>query len=62
MARVEGCVRNVRGPSSRPLSRRAIPYKPKAKSGGAERESEGVIVLMTSAQQNAGRGKDPYGG
>ena len=62
VARVEGCVRNVRGPSSRPLSRRAIPYKPKVKSGGAERESEGVVVLMTSAQHNAGRGKDPCGG
>ena len=62
VARVEGCVRNVRGPSSRPLSRRAVPYKPKVKSGGVERESEGVVVLMTPVQQNAGRGKDPYGG
>ena len=61
-ARVEGCVRNVRGPSSRPLSRRGVPYKRKVKSGVAERESEGVVVLTTPAQQNAGRGKDPYGG
>jgi len=61
-ARVEGCVRNVRDPSSRPLSRRGVPYKRKVKSGVAERESEGVVVLMTPVQQNAGRGKDPYGG
>jgi len=61
-ARVEGWVRNVRGPSSRLLSQRAVPYRPKVKSGGAERESEGVVVLQTPAQQNAGRGKDPCGG
>ena len=62
VARVEGCVRNVRGPSLQPLSRRAVPYKPKAKSGGVERESEGVVVLSRPVQQNAGRGKDPCGG
>ena len=62
MARVEGCVRNVRGPSSRPSSRQDVPYKRKVKSGVAERESEGVVVLMTPVQHNAGRGKDPYGG
>jgi hypothetical protein len=59
---VEGCVRNVRDPSLRPLSRQGVPYKRKVKSGVAERESEGAVVLMTSAQQNAGRGKGPYGG
>jgi len=62
VARVEGCVRNVRGPSLRPLSRQGVPYKRKVKSGAAERESEGVVVLVTPAQHNAGRGKDPYGG
>ncbi len=62
VARVEGCVRNVRGPSLRPLSRQGVPNKWKVKSGVAERESEGAVVLMTSAQQNAGRGKGPYGG
>ena len=60
VARVEGCVRNVRGPSSLPSSRRAIPYKPKVKSGGAERESEGAIVPLIPVHQNAGGGKDPY--
>jgi len=60
VARVEGCVRNVRGPSSLPSSRRAIPYKPKVKSGGAERESEGAIVLLIPVHQNIGGGKDPY--
>jgi hypothetical protein len=43
-ARAEGEVRNTRGPSSRPWSRRAVPYKPSVKSGGAERESEGIVV------------------
>ena len=49
VARAEGEVRNTRGPSSRPWSRRAVPYKPKVKSGGAERESEGVVVPMRPA-------------
>jgi hypothetical protein len=44
VARVEGVVRNTRDPSSRPMSRRAVPYKPRVKSGGAERESEGIVV------------------
>jgi len=62
VARVEGCVRNVRGPSLRPLSRQGVPNKRKVKSGAAERESEGAVVLMRPVQHNAGRGKDPYGG
>jgi hypothetical protein len=44
VARPEGEVRNTRGPSSQPWSRRAVPYKPKVKTGGAERESEGIVV------------------
>jgi hypothetical protein len=61
-ARAEGEVRNTRGPSSRPSSRRAGPYKPSAKSGGAERESEGVVVPLIPVRQNTGGGKDPCGG
>jgi hypothetical protein len=49
VARVEGAVRNTRDPSSRPLSRRAVPYKPRVKSGGAERESEGIVVPLRPA-------------
>ncbi len=60
VARVEGCVRNVRDPSSRPLSRRGVPYKRNVKSGAAERETEGAIVLLIPVHQNAGGGKDPY--
>lgn len=62
VARVEGGARNTRGPSSRPLSGRAESYKPRAKSAGAERESEGVVVPVIPVQQNAGGGKDPWGG
>src|SRR5262249_35642241 len=40
-ARVEGETRNTRGPSARPLSGQDGPYKPKAKSGVVQRESEG---------------------
>ena len=61
VARVEGCVRNVRGPSSRPLSRRGVPYKRKVKSGAGKRESEGVVVLLTPVH-TTGRGKDPRDG
>jgi hypothetical protein len=49
VARAEGAVRNTRDPSSRPLSRRVVPYKPMVKSGGAERESEGIVVLTRPA-------------
>jgi hypothetical protein len=59
---VEGCVRNVRDPSLQPLSRQGVPNKRKVKSGVAERESEGVVVLLIPANQNVGGGKDPYGG
>src|SRR5262250_1084353 len=43
-ARVQGSARNARGPSAQPSSRPARPYKPKAKSGRAQRESEGIEV------------------
>ncbi len=43
-ARVQGQVRNVRGPSARPGSGQARSYKPKAKSSRAQRESEGIVV------------------
>jgi hypothetical protein len=34
-------------------------YKPMAKSGGAQRESEGVVVAQIGAQNNALGAKDP---
>ena len=56
-ARVQGDERNTRGPSARPPSRYRDSYKPMAKSNRAQRESEGVVVLLTIAQKNAVRGK-----
>src|SRR5438105_3659752 len=69
-ARVQGQVRNVRGPSARPGSGQASSYKPKAKSNRAQRESEGIVVLDAPARaeatkavgHNAVGGKDPCGG
>ncbi len=69
-ARVQGQVRNVRGPSARPESGRARSYKPKAKSSRAQRESEGIVVLHAQAGagatkavwHNAAGGKGPCGG
>jgi len=37
-------------------------YKPKAKSSAVQRESEGVVVPMMAAQNNAAGGKGPRGG
>jgi hypothetical protein len=69
-ARVQGQVRNVRGPSARPGSGQARSYKPKAKSSRAQRESEGIVVpdgevqasSTKAVRQNAAGGKGPCGG
>jgi hypothetical protein len=69
-ARVQGQVRNVRGPSAQPLSGQARSYKPKAKSSRAQRESEGTVVPNAKARaeatkavwHNAAGGKGPCGG
>jgi RNA-directed DNA polymerase len=61
-ARVEGEVRNTRGPSQRPSSRQGGSNKPKVKSSAAERESEGITVPSMVAQKNATGGKGPCGG
>ena len=60
----------MRGPSARPESGQAGSYKPKAKWSGAQRESEGIVVLQAKAQaeatkaarHNAAGGKGPCGG
>src|SRR5262249_29500622 len=49
-ARVQGGVRNTRGPSARPTSGRGAPYKPKAKSAAVQRESEGSVVPQREAR------------
>lgn len=61
-ARVHGDERNTRGPSARPLSGQSASYKPMAKSRCAQRESEGVVVLLITVQNNAVGGKGPYSG
>ena len=58
-ARVQGVERNTRGPSAPPPSRYRDSYKPMAKSNRAQRESAGVVVLLTTATNNAVRGKGP---
>ena len=61
-ARVHGDERNTRGPSAPPSSRQRDSYKPMAKSSRAQRESEGVVVPMITATNNAEGGKGPYSG
>ena len=58
-ARAEGEVRNTRDPSRLPTSGEGRAYKPKAKSHGGERESEGSVVPRNAVPQNAAGGKGP---
>jgi len=53
---------NSGDPCAQPSSRQARPYKPKAKSGRAQRESEGTAVPSIAATKNAAGGKGPCGG
>lgn len=59
VARTQGLVWNRRDPSARPASGEGHWYKPMVKTGGGQRESEGVIVPMMGVQHNAHRGKGP---
>jgi len=61
-ARIQGVVGNRRDPSARPESGRGDPYKPKAKSGAAQRESEGIVVPWIAMANNVAGGKGPWGG
>jgi RNA-directed DNA polymerase len=61
-ARVHGAERNTRDPSAQPSSRQRGSYKPTAKTGAAQRESEGTVVVPRPAQHNAGGAKGPCGG
>jgi hypothetical protein len=61
-ARVQGEERNTRGPSALPSSRQSAPYKPKAKSAAAQRESEGAVVPTNATTNNVAGGKGPCGG
>ena len=65
---MHGLGRNRRDPSAWPASGKDRWYKPMVKSSGGQRESEGVVVVMIGAQNNALGAKDPcfdqagYGG
>jgi hypothetical protein len=48
----------IRLPS--PTSGKDRPYKPMAKWDGGQRESEGVVVVMSGAQNNTPGAKDPH--
>ena len=61
-ARAEGAMWNTRDPSAQPTSGKDRPYKPSAKAGGAQRESEGAVVLTRAVKNNAVGGKGPWGG
>src|SRR5579871_4965852 len=66
-ARVSGEAWNTRDPSAQPVSGRGGSYKPKAKSGAVQRESEGIVVLQSGVRasrtnavtNNAAGRKDP---
>ena len=58
-ARAQGSVGNRRGPSAQSASGKDRSYKPSAKAGGAQRESEGAVVVMIGVQQNASGAKGP---
>ena len=60
-ARSHGSVRNRRDPSARPASGQVRSYKPKAKSGVAQRESEGAVVPLKAVANKAAGGKSPCG-
>ena len=59
---MQGETRNTRDPSAQPLSGQGAPNKPKAKSAAAQRESEGIVVPLIAATNNAAGGKGPWGG
>lgn len=61
-ARVHGEERNTRGPSAQPRSRQRGSNKPTAKSSAAQRASEGIVVPIIVATNNATGGKGPCGG
>jgi len=50
---------NRRDPSAQPASGKDRAYKPKVKSSGARRESEGATVPERAVQENAAGGKGP---
>ena len=58
-SRAHSSLGNRRDPSAQPASGKGRAYKPKVKSSGAQRESEGAVVLRRAVQENAAGGKGP---
>ncbi len=61
-ARVQGEARNTGDPSARPSSGRRDSTRPSAKATAVQRKSEGIVVPVRTAPQNAVGGKGPWGG
>ena len=61
-ARVQGEARNTGDPSARPLSGQRNSTRPTAKATAVQRKSEGIVVPVRTAPQNAVGGKGPWGG
>ena len=59
---MQGDERNTRGPTARPVSGQRGPYKPMATASRAQRESEGTVIVMSLATNNARGAKGPCGG
>ena len=55
----EGRARNRRDPTRRPTSGEGAHYKPRAKGARAGRESEGLVVLLTTATITPSEGRGP---
>jgi hypothetical protein len=61
-ARVQGEARNTGDPSARPLSGQRNSTRLTAKATAVQRKSEGIVVPVRTAPQNAVGGKGPWGG
>jgi RNA-directed DNA polymerase len=61
-ARVHGEARNTGDPSARLKSEQRDSTRPSAKAIAVQRKSEGIVVPMRTAPQNAVGGKGPWGG
>ena len=58
-ARVDSTARNRRDPTWRLTSSKGRPYKPSVKGAGVGRESEGLVVPMTTATTTPSKGRSP---
>jgi RNA-directed DNA polymerase len=61
-ARVQGEARNTGDPSARPSSGQRDSTRLTAKATAVQRKSEGIVVPVRTAPQNAVGGKGPWGG